>query len=272
MTGFAAPERLDELGRRLCDPDSPSEDDQRHYAAYRNEHRDALARVDAVLLGLAQSELPPRFHKTAARLKTLDSVVNKLRRKPNHLSEMQDIAGCRLTVPSLREITHISHLLTDEFEATAEKDYTERSKSGYRAYHLILRLDDGYLVEVQLRTEIQHAWANLSETLAYRLDRSIKAGGGPPGLRRRLEELSDQGRHIDETLGWTQNSAAAFAEMRNFLQERESDDWLIHRHLHAVDDILSLLRVVLHLHQDVADEFRWQLSEFELTEDSEGGL
>ena len=255
-------EFLDELGQRLRDTDPPAEADRRLYVDYREQYGKALSQVDAVLRELARRDLPPSFRETATRLKALDSVLSKLRRKPNPLSEMQDIAGCRLTVPASMDVTHISHLLTDEFQTIHEKDYTEHSRAGYRAYHLILRTDDNYLVEVQLRTEIQHAWANLSETLAYAIDRRIKSGGGPTELRLRLEDLSDQGRLIDETLDWVQISTGAFAQMGDVLRDREAGDWIIHHQLHVVEDIQSLLRVALHLHRDLVEGFHWQLEDF----------
>jgi len=254
---------IDALGRRLADADPPSLDDLQQYADYRETFSEALTEVEAELRRLAESALPPSFQATATRLKAVDSVLRKLRRKTTGLAEMQDIAGCRLTVQSLQDIPHIAHVMTDTFETVREKDYTEKSRAGYRAHHLILKASDGRMVEVQLRTEIQHAWANRSEALAYQIDRTIKAGGGPPDVRRGLEDLSDQGRLIDETLDWVEISSGAFAHMRDFLEEREQRHWSIHRNLHVVDDIQSLLRVALRLHWEPVDGFLWQLDDFE---------
>ena len=258
---------IDRLGRRLRDQQPAEERDLLAYSDYREEFSDALMEVESELRRLAEANLPSRFRSTATRRKAVDSVIRKLRRKTGSLSSMQDIAGCRLTVGSLQDLTHIAHLMTDAFETVREKDYTQESRAGYRAYHLIQRASDGRLVEVQLRTEIQHAWANRSEALAYRIDRSIKAGGGPADVRKGLEDLSDQGRLIDETLDWVEISSGAFAEMRYFLEEREDEHWSIHPNLHVVDDIQSLLRVALHLHRELVDGFLWQLEDFEPTDE-----
>lgn len=272
MSRFTKPE-LDALGARLRDADRPSDGDLALYADYREEFAAPLAEVTAVLTAVAAESLPPLFGETATRLKAVDSVIRKLRRKADPLSAMQDIAGCRLTVRTLMDITHIGHLLGDRFEIVQEKAYTKKSKAGYRAHHLIVRapsggLGDSPLVEVQLRTEIQHAWANLSEFLAYSIDRSIKAGGGTPELRTRLEDLSEQGKLIDEGLDWVEASRGAFADMHAFLERREAGDWIIHHQMHIVEDIQSLLRVALRLHGDLVDAFHWQLDEFKA---SEGG-
>ena len=157
MSRFTQPE-LDALGSRLRDADRPSDGDLALYSDYREEFAAALAEVTAILIDVAAESLPPPFGETATRLKAIDSVVRKLRRKVEPFSAMQDIAGCRLTVRTLMDITHIRHLLGDRLEIVQEKDYTEESKAGYRAHHLIVRAPgDGPLVEVQLRTEIQHA-------------------------------------------------------------------------------------------------------------------
>ena len=44
-------------------------------------------------------------------------------------------------------------------------DLRARPSHGYRAIH-VAPMIDGYRVEVQVRTNLQHLWAELSETLA----------------------------------------------------------------------------------------------------------
>ena len=53
------------------------------------------------------------------------------------------------------------------------------------------RFIDGRLVEVQIRTELQHLWAVLSETWADALDQSIKYGGGPLEIQENLRLKSE---------------------------------------------------------------------------------
>jgi ppGpp synthetase/RelA/SpoT-type nucleotidyltranferase len=53
---------------------------------------------------------------------------------------------------------------------------------GYRAVHLIVKVD-GALVEIQIRSSLQHLWAELSEKFSDVVDPSIKYGGGPPNIR-----------------------------------------------------------------------------------------
>jgi ppGpp synthetase/RelA/SpoT-type nucleotidyltranferase len=46
-------------------------------------------------------------------------------------------------------------------------------------------------VEIQIRTELQHKWAQLSEKLSDVIDPSIKYGGGSDLLRSQLARLSE---------------------------------------------------------------------------------
>ena len=142
------------------------------------------------------------------------------------------------------------------------KDYSVDSKAGYRALHLIIR-QDRRLVEIQLRTEVQHAWANMSETLAYDHDRLIKAGGGPADLRIQLLQLSEQGRHVDVTREALQAALLRHFEFLDFLQDWESADSVRHLQVGDVDAVLSLLGVAQYTHQRLVDGILWRLEAFE---------
>jgi hypothetical protein len=69
-------------------------------------------------------------------------------------------------------------------------DRRKTPSHGYRAVHFVVRLD-GIPVEVQVRTELEHSWAQLSEKLADMVGPAVKYGGGPELLRSTLLDLSD---------------------------------------------------------------------------------
>lgn len=55
--------------------------------------------------------------------------------------------------------------------------------SGYQPYHLIIRhREQGRLVEVQLRSQLPHAWAVAVESVGQTLGQSLKTGQGKPEL------------------------------------------------------------------------------------------
>lgn len=88
--------QIDKLGVRLRAEDVPSDDDLRLLSGFREERRDAM---DAVGAGLAEivGAVPAR------RLKTINSIVDKLRRESARLSQVQDVAGLRI----VRDMTRI---------------------------------------------------------------------------------------------------------------------------------------------------------------------
>jgi putative GTP pyrophosphokinase len=70
-------------------------------------------------------------------------------------------------------------------------DYVARPKpDGYRAKLLVVR-KDGVLIEVQLRTATQHAWAELVEQLGRDHGLLLKAGRADPQVTATLQRASE---------------------------------------------------------------------------------
>lgn len=61
---------------------------------------------------------------------------------------------------------------------------------GYRAIHFIAEIS-GKSVEIQVRTWLQHLWAEFSEKLSDVVDPAIKHGGGPDRVRGFLAKTSE---------------------------------------------------------------------------------
>lgn len=138
--------------------------------AHQQPLQAALARAAAVGAGAP-----------AARLKTQDTLLEKLRREAGDLSSVQDVAGVRLVVQGGRdEQDRVVTLLTAAFGrgATRVKDRRLVPSHGYRAVHLVARVR-GLPVEVQVRTAPQHSWAQLLEALADRWGRQVRYGAPP---------------------------------------------------------------------------------------------
>ena len=97
-----------------------------------------------------------------ARSKTLDTLVQKLRRE-DHLSldEVQDLAGVRVDADIAIDVqlALAQEIATHFGPRSRVRDYRDSPHSGYRAVHVWLRLPAGH-VEVQIRTVAQSTWAN----------------------------------------------------------------------------------------------------------------
>lgn len=120
--------------------------------------------------------------------KSTSAIVDKLRRGTMRLTQMQDIAGCRVVVPDITTQGRLVHSLEGMFQVSVV-DRRHQPSHGYRAIHVIVR-DTELPVEVQLRTDLQHVWAELSEKLADAFGIELKYGGGPVSIRRTLDDYS----------------------------------------------------------------------------------
>lgn len=126
----------------------------------------------------------------AKRLKRHPSIVTKLKRFPKmKLKNMQDIGGCRTIVSSQKKLYQIVRELRKKPQFKGDngdiryKDYIDAPKpDGYRGYHLIGRFgerkQESKLIELQLRTEIQHDWATALEIVDLFTGQALKSDIG----------------------------------------------------------------------------------------------
>ena len=187
-------QQIDAAGDRLRDAQQPPSDDLAIYEEYRASFREPVASVMGMVLELT---LDAELLELGGRQKTVESVVAKLRAQDIALTEITDIGGVRIVLPSLAEVNRV-HQALDEGLIAQVKDYRGTgTKRGYRALHLILRAAPDQVVELQIRSQIHNVWANLSERLQQRTGHDIKHAMGPAALLDALEELSEYGRAVD---------------------------------------------------------------------------
>jgi putative GTP pyrophosphokinase len=152
--------------------------------AYRRSFRDAYETV--VRTAREQLLLEP----TGRSAKSTSSIIEKLRRESIRLGQVQDIAGCRIVVSDVLEQDRAVNSLCGVFSGASVVDRRANPSYGYRAVHVIVPVS-GKAIEIQVRTRLQHLWAELSEKYADILDLSIKYGGGPRVIRQGLADTSD---------------------------------------------------------------------------------
>tara|TARA_R110002072_G_scaffold17612_1_gene66567 strand:- start:106 stop:1146 length:1041 start_codon:yes stop_codon:yes gene_type:complete len=126
------------------------------------------------------------------RVKRSPSIIAKLQRFPNNqLTTMQDIAGIRAIMNNLEEVESLREKLKKVAKSHEFKSYdnyiTNPKDSGYRSVHLIYKFNNptdketnGLLIEIQIRTELQHSWATAVETMSTFLGTNLKFDQGQP--------------------------------------------------------------------------------------------
>lgn len=134
---------------------------------------------------------------TQRSAKSTQAIVEKLRRQSFRLGQIQDIAGCRVVVKGLAEQEETVSQLLAVFPDGEVEDRRETPSHGYRAVHLVVRWA-GQRVEIQVRTELQHLWATVSEKLADEHGNAIKYGGGNAQVRGFLDEMADSIDNVEQ--------------------------------------------------------------------------
>ena len=136
-----------------------------------------------------------------SQVKTWDSVVNKLERKEykDPLSDIHDFAGVRVVcqfTPDLDVIDNLIRELFDVHEIVDKSASLGFDKTGYQGTHYIITFGpnhrgaryDGLTElksEIQVRTILQDAWAQISHSLDYKSEASV-----PDRERRELYNVS----------------------------------------------------------------------------------
>lgn len=125
------------------------------------------------------------------RIKRLDTICGKLVRFPDmQLYRVQDLGGCRVILPTVEDVYQVKHQLETSrirHEPKTPKDYIQKPNpnTGYRSVHLIYRYKsdkikdyNGLMVEIQLRTKLQHLWATAVETVGVFTGNGLKFNQG----------------------------------------------------------------------------------------------
>ena len=102
---------------------------------------------------------------------------------------MQDIAGCRVVVSDVLEQDQFVASLKAGFPEASVMDRRDNPSHGYRAVHVIVEIA-GKPIEIQVRSALQHLWAEVSEKSSDVLDPTIKYGGGTDSWRGFLTNSS----------------------------------------------------------------------------------
>lgn len=163
----------------------------------------------------------------AQRLKRMPTIIDKLKRYPNmQLVTMQDIGGVRAILNSVKDVYNLASEYKDQsrftHELVKENDYIARPRDadGYRSLHLIYRYKnkqapdyDGLLLELQIRTKLQHAWATAVETMGTFLGQALKSRQGDKEWLDFFNLVSSAFSHLEQTGSVPKHSGMSQSEV-----------------------------------------------------------
>lgn len=150
------------------------------------------------------------IHHIDSRLKSIASIVEKLRRKGEPVNiqsareRLTDIAGVRVVCNYIDDIYRIADVLSaqDDVAVLRRTDYIEAPKeNGYRSLHLVVSvpvfLSGGSVpvpVEVQIRTIAMDFWASLEHQIRYKSAETIR---DDDALRAELKRCAEESAALD---------------------------------------------------------------------------
>lgn len=140
-----------------------------------------------------------RISSLTSRLKKRHSFTEKIQRdKYQSIRDVTDVAGVRIVTYFEDDVDKIASVIKDHFEIDMINSVDKRrtlpvDQFGYRSSHFVVSLTPeraaltenhefaGLKIEVQVRSLLQHAWAEAMHSLGYKPD-----FGPPASISRRL--------------------------------------------------------------------------------------
>jgi ppGpp synthetase/RelA/SpoT-type nucleotidyltranferase len=179
----------------------------------------------------------------SARVKNTGTILEKLDRYGGSwLKSIHDLAGMRVVRSQTRaEQDALTEKILAVFagESKAPKVIDRRAEpvQGYRAVHVVV-YPDGFPIEIQIRTQMQHEWAEIFEKLADVLGRGIRYG--EPVRNGVVDRAVKVGDALDELEAAGELDAEARAA-RAFLKEASEMLTALPQTVIAVADVIDMI-------------------------------
>jgi putative GTP pyrophosphokinase len=167
------------------------------------------------LLGTLLVNADLNHHAVQARIKDRKSVERKalLKGKYSELAEMTDVVGLRVIALVRNDVKGLCDFISGEFEvdwpnSSDKGGKLEPDKFGYSSVHLIVSINAtrsslreysayaGLKAEIQVRSLLEHAWAEVEHAIGYRSESDV-----PEPTRRQFARLAGLFELADDELG-----------------------------------------------------------------------
>ena len=152
------------------------------------------------------------IHHVESRLKSTNSIIEKLRRKGCDISmesakrNINDIAGIRVVCCYIDDVYRVEEMLLrqSDMELVKRQDYiAEPNYNGYRSLHLDLRVPiflsdhtESVLAECSASAVAMDFWASLEHDIRYKKDKATL----PEGINEQMLACADEIAVIDRKM------------------------------------------------------------------------
>lgn len=144
-------------------------------------------------------------HDVVHRVKQQESAARKVKSNPGKYGsyeDLHDLLGLRVITYLASDVDKVVRLLRANFEVDESRSLDKQSgldpdRFGYLSYHLVAKTNatravlmewapyDGIYFEIQIRSILQHSWAEIEHDLGYKSESGI-----PAQIRRRFARLA----------------------------------------------------------------------------------
>ena len=167
-------------------------------------YQDLTQVVENLLKGILQLK-EINVHSITARVKDRASLKKKVSREDDKYTKLEDItdlAGIRIITYFADQVDLIAGIVEQEFQVDRENSVDKRilidpEKFGYLSIHYVVQLPanrlqlieyqrfEGCKVEIQIRSILQHTWAEIEHDLGYKTKQAV-----PREIRRSFSRLA----------------------------------------------------------------------------------
>ena len=167
------------------------------------------------------------LHDIKSRIKEKESLVKKVQKKEgkyNQLSEITDVLGVRVITYFNDDVDKLAEIIKNEFdldlENSVDKRVTDPDRFGYSSLHYIVSLKENRTnlteyrhfkelkFEIQIRSILQHAWAEIEHDLGYKSQNEV-----PVDIRRDFSRVA----------GLLELADNEFLRIKSFLESYSSE-------------------------------------------------
>lgn len=167
-------------------------DIEKWYDERQGQYRDLARMAERLIETLLQEEKIP-YHSVSSRLKSRKSYVEKcLRKEYESPDQVMDLAGIRIITHTTAEIQRVRQVIEREFQVDPENSGDKAlemgvDRVGYLSVHYVVQIGDeraglreyarfsGLCLEIQVRSLLQHAWAEIEHDRGYKFTGKLPA-------------------------------------------------------------------------------------------------
>lgn len=180
------------------------------YDQRRSQYQDYVQVAQRLIETLLREEGIP-YHSVSGRLKDRESYVGKCFRKEyDEPDKVMDLAGIRIITHTVAEIQRVQEVIEREFQVDPENSGDKAQEMGvdrvgYLSVHYVVRIGNersglreyarfaGLCLEIQVRSLLQHAWAEIEHDRGYKF-----SGKLPSEIERRFHLIAGTLELMDE--------------------------------------------------------------------------